>query len=69
VAAPTTPAPPAAPAPVAAATPQASTPMKSGGPQIIHVQTEEGDSPPKAAIVIRDPSTLGQNLKVAHIPD
>ncbi|MDX8453425.1 divergent polysaccharide deacetylase family protein [Mesorhizobium sp. VK9D] len=58
-----------APAPVAAAAPRAGTPMKSGGPQIIHVQTEEGDGPPKAAIVIRDPSTLGQNLKVAHIPD
>ncbi|CDX42449.1 conserved hypothetical protein [Mesorhizobium sp. ORS 3359] len=69
VAAPAPPTPAPAPAPVAAATPQASTPMKSGGPQIIHVQTEEGDSPPKAAIVIRDPSTLGQNLKVAHIPD
>ncbi|TPN77670.1 divergent polysaccharide deacetylase family protein [Mesorhizobium sp. CU2] len=71
VAAPATPAPaPApAPAPVAAAAPPAGTPMKSGGPQIIHVQTEEGDGPPKAAIVIRDPSTLGQNLKVAHIPD
>ncbi|TGT78672.1 divergent polysaccharide deacetylase family protein [bacterium M00.F.Ca.ET.159.01.1.1] len=62
-------APAPAPAPVAAAAPQAVSPMKSGGPQIIHVQTEEGDSPPKAAIVIRDPSTLGQNLKVAHIPD
>jgi polysaccharide deacetylase 2 family uncharacterized protein YibQ len=70
IAAPAAPAPASpAPAPVAAATPQASTPMKSGGPQIIHVQTEEGDGPPKAAIVIRDPSTLGQNLKVAHIPD
>jgi polysaccharide deacetylase 2 family uncharacterized protein YibQ len=67
--APTPPAPTPAPAPVAAATPQAGTPMKSGGPQIIHVQTEEGDGPPKAAIVIRDPSTLSQNLKVAHIPD
>ncbi|WP_027166784.1 divergent polysaccharide deacetylase family protein [Mesorhizobium sp. WSM3224] len=64
--APATPAP--ALAPVKAA-PQAGTPMKGGGPQIIHVQTEEGDGPPKAAIVIRDPSTLGQNLKVAHIPD
>ncbi|TPJ78619.1 divergent polysaccharide deacetylase family protein [Mesorhizobium sp. B2-6-2] len=62
------PAPAPVPAPMAAAS-QASTPMKSGGPQIIHVQTEEGDGPPKAAIVIRDPSTLGQNLKVAHIPD
>ncbi|CDX25363.1 conserved hypothetical protein [Mesorhizobium sp. ORS 3324] len=62
------PAPPA-PAAVATASPNASTPMKSGGAQIIHVQTEEGDGPPKAGIVIRDPSTLGQNLKVAHIPD
>ncbi|MFD1984177.1 divergent polysaccharide deacetylase family protein [Mesorhizobium newzealandense] len=57
---------PAALAPVAAAKPEA--PAKTGGPQIIHVQTEEGDGPPKA-IVIRDPSTLGQNLKIAHIPD
>lgn len=65
--APVPPAPTPAPAPAAA--PQAGTPMKSGGPQIIHVQTEEGDGPPKTAIVIRDPSTLGQNLKVAHIPD
>lgn len=63
-----TPAAPA-PAPVAAAKPQAGTSMKGAGPQIIHVETEEGDGPPKAAIVIRDPSTLGQNLKVAHIPD
>jgi len=69
IAAPAAPAPAPAPAPMAAAAPPASTPMKSGGPQIIHVQTEEGDGPPKAAIVIRDPSTLGQNLKVAHIPD
>lgn len=42
---------------------------KTGGPQIIHVQTEEGDGPPEAAIVIRDPSTFGQNLRIAHIPD
>ncbi|MER9129843.1 divergent polysaccharide deacetylase family protein [Mesorhizobium sp. M0768] len=42
---------------------------KTGGPQIIHVQTEGGDGPPEAAIVIRDPSTIGQNLRIAHIPD
>ncbi|MER9443553.1 divergent polysaccharide deacetylase family protein [Mesorhizobium sp. M0340] len=42
---------------------------KTGGPQIIHVPTEEGDGPPEAAIVIRDPSTIGQNLRIAHIPD
>ena len=57
---------PAALAPVAAPKPEAAA--KTGGPQIIHVQTEEGDGPPRA-IVIRDPSTLGQNLKIAHIPD
>ncbi|MER9104306.1 MULTISPECIES: divergent polysaccharide deacetylase family protein [unclassified Mesorhizobium] len=59
------PAPPA----LAPAAPKPEAPVKSGGPQIIHVQTEEGDGPPKAAIVIRDPSTIGQNLKIAHIPD
>ncbi|WP_192181997.1 divergent polysaccharide deacetylase family protein [Mesorhizobium amorphae] len=50
-------------------TPPKEAPPKTGGPQIIHVQTEEGDGPPKAAIVIRDPSAVGQNLKIAHIPD
>lgn len=61
---------PAAAAPTAApAAPKAETPPKAAGPQIIHVQTQEGDSPPNAAIVIQDPSTIGQNLKVAHIPD
>ncbi|TIP21946.1 MAG: divergent polysaccharide deacetylase family protein, partial [Mesorhizobium sp.] len=39
------------------------------GPQIIHMQTEAGDGTPRAAIVIHDPSTIGQNLRVAHIPD
>lgn len=58
---------PGALAPVAAPKPEA--PVRAGGPQIIHVQTEEGDAPPRAAIVIHDPSTIGQNLKIAHIPD
>lgn len=59
----------ATPAPAAApAAPKVEAP-KAGGPQIIHVQTQEGDGPPKPGIVIRDPSTLGQNLKIAHIPD
>lgn len=57
------------PALAPAATARVDTPAKTGSPQIIHVQTEEGDGPPKAAIVIRDPSTVGQNLKIAHIPD
>lgn len=54
---------------LAPATQKPETPAKAGGPQIIHVQQEEGDGPPKAAIVIHDPSTIGQNLKIAHIPD
>lgn len=61
--------PAAAPSALAPAVPKPEAPARSGGPQIIHVQTEEGDGPPKAAIVIRDPSTIGQNLKIAHIPD
>ncbi|CAN7732931.1 divergent polysaccharide deacetylase family protein [Mesorhizobium caraganae] len=59
---------PAAAAPTAEpAAPKAETPPKAAGPQIIHMQ--EGDGPPNAAIVIHDPSTIGQNLKIAHIPD
>lgn len=61
--------PAAAPPALAPAASKLEAPARSGGPQIIHVQTEEGDGPPKAAIVIRDPSTIGQNLKIAHIPD
>lgn len=41
---------------------------KTGGPQIIHMPTEARDGPP-GAIVIHDPSTTGQNLRIAHIPD
>ncbi|MCP9229368.1 divergent polysaccharide deacetylase family protein [Mesorhizobium sp. LMG 17147] len=78
VSTPKTPAADTAAAP-AKATPETAAPsnasganisgLKTGGPQIIHVQTEEGDGPPEAAIVIRDPSTIGQNLRIAHIPD
>ncbi|WP_040592522.1 divergent polysaccharide deacetylase family protein [Mesorhizobium metallidurans] len=59
----------AAPATEPAPAPKAEAAPKTGGPQIIHVETEEGDTPPKAAIVIRDPSAIGQNLKIAHLPD
>ncbi|BCH14160.1 MAG: divergent polysaccharide deacetylase family protein [Mesorhizobium sp.] len=41
---------------------------KTGGPQIIQMPTEAGEGPP-GAIVIHDPSTTGQNLRIAHIPD
>ncbi|SIT57452.1 conserved hypothetical protein [Mesorhizobium prunaredense] len=55
------------PAPKAEASSKASIP-KTGGPQIIHMQTEAGDGPP-GAIVIHDPSTTGQNLRIAHVAD
>ncbi|MER8826079.1 divergent polysaccharide deacetylase family protein [Mesorhizobium sp. M0938] len=60
----TEPAPPSK----AQTTPETSA-STTGGPQIIHMQTEQDGGPPRAAIVIRDPSTVGQNLRVAHIPD
>ncbi|RWO59527.1 divergent polysaccharide deacetylase family protein [Mesorhizobium sp.] len=70
-------APAAEPAPKAEAASKASisktggsktSGSKTGGPQIIHMPTEAGDGPP-GAIVIHDPSTTGQNLRIAHIPD
>ncbi|CCV10895.1 divergent polysaccharide deacetylase family protein [Mesorhizobium sp. STM 4661] len=59
----------AAPVTEPAPAPKAEAAPKTGGPRIILVETEEGDGPPKAAIVIRDPSAIGQNLKIAHLPD
>ena len=50
---------PAAAAPTAApAAPKAEAPPKAAGPQIIHMQTQEGDGPPNAAIVIHDLSLI-----------
>ena len=37
-------------------------------PSIIHVNPA-GEAPRTGTIVIRDPSTIGQNLRVAHLPD
>ncbi len=41
---------------------------RSGGPSIIKVEPEDA-SDGKGVIVIHDPSTVGQNLSVAHLPD
>ncbi|MER8435437.1 divergent polysaccharide deacetylase family protein [Mesorhizobium sp. M1312] len=59
----------AAPATEPSPPPRAQATPKTSGPQIIHMQTEGDDGPPGAAIVIHDPSTIGQNLRIAHIPD
>ncbi|MGP2491924.1 divergent polysaccharide deacetylase family protein [Mesorhizobium sp. PUT5] len=54
----------ATPPPPAAAPPAAGRP---DGPQIIHVQPVETGG--QAGIVVRDPSAIGQDLSVAHLPD
>ena len=59
----------AAPTTEPAPAPKAEAVPKTSGPQIIHMPTEESGGQPRAAIVIHDPSTIGQNLRVAHIPD
>jgi polysaccharide deacetylase 2 family uncharacterized protein YibQ len=46
---------------------QAAPASGKAGPQIIHVGPDSAQ--PKGAIVIRDPSTLGQNPRMAHLPD
>lgn len=56
--------PAAGPAP---AQPKAVQPVAPGGPKIIQVNPGGGDS--GGAIVIRDPSAVGQNERIAHLPD
>jgi len=52
--------------PPAGAAPSLSRPAGPEGPSIIKVSPPPGND---AAIVISDPSTIGQNLRVAHLPD
>ena len=44
-------------------------PAATGGPQIIHVEPRDGAAAGNGEIVVRDPSAVGQNLRVAHLPD
>ncbi|MGN6770524.1 MAG: divergent polysaccharide deacetylase family protein [Rhizobiaceae bacterium] len=46
---------------------QAASAAGRTGPQIIHVNPDTAEQ--KGAIVIRDPSTIGQDLRTAHLPD
>ncbi|QPC88510.1 divergent polysaccharide deacetylase family protein [Mesorhizobium sp. NBSH29] len=49
--------------------PETTVPVpNSTGPSIIHVNPEAKGSG-SGVIVIRDPSALGQNLRIAHLPD
>jgi len=51
--------------PVEALAAKPSNPASNGGPAIIKVNPTEGGG----AIVIRDPSAVGQNPRMAHLPD
>ncbi|MGB3388063.1 MAG: divergent polysaccharide deacetylase family protein [Pseudaminobacter sp.] len=51
----------------AAATPQPAAATPSDGPSIIHVNPPDASA--SGVVVIRDPSAIGQNLRVAHLPD
>ncbi|MEP9372773.1 divergent polysaccharide deacetylase family protein [Mesorhizobium sp. KR1-2] len=69
------------PAPVVVSTPQVTEPAKTSevariappsrpkadGPSIIHVSPPDGSA--GNVVVIRDASAVGQNLRVAHLPD
>ena len=65
------------PAPVAHSTPQVSAavgkdaparpPPAAASPSIIHVDPPA--APANGVVVIRDPSAVGQDLRVAHLPD
>lgn len=63
---PEAPAAPVAPAPVEEAV-KTTDPAKADGPSIIRVNPEP--KPSNSVLVIRDPSALGQNLRIAHLPD
>jgi len=66
---------PAKPAAVAVTKPSANPPPSGAtapgsgkdGPHIIHVNPDGAQA--NGAIVIRDPSSLGQDLRTAHLPD
>lgn len=59
---------PAAPVETAAVPVVQQTSPKSGGPSIIHVNPESSGQG-NSVIVISDPSAIGQDLRVAHLPD
>ncbi|MGI6856520.1 divergent polysaccharide deacetylase family protein [Mesorhizobium sp. 1B3] len=65
------------PPPIASAEPPAATPTAAeaapvkpvgDGPQIIKVDPE-APRPADNVVIVRDPSAIGQNLRVAHLPD
>lgn len=47
-------------------TPKPAQTPTSGGPQIIRVNPPESEG---GAVVVRDPSAVGQNVRIAHLPE
>ncbi len=53
---------------IAKAEPSTSAPTSGqAGPSIIHVDPQQNSG--NGVVIIRDPSAVGQNLRVAHLPD
>jgi polysaccharide deacetylase 2 family uncharacterized protein YibQ len=50
----------------AVARPKPAPAPTSGGPQIIRVNPPESEG---GAVVVRDPSAVGQNVRIAHLPE
>ena len=59
---------PAAPAVAEKPTPSVERPLGANGPSITRVDPDAARSGGNV-VVIRDPSALGQNLRIAHLPD
>jgi uncharacterized protein len=49
--------------------PEAAPAPKKDGPQVIHVLPTDTGGPAQTAVIVGDPSGIGQNLAVAHLPD
>lgn len=55
-------------APAARKSVEPAIPSNPNGPSIIHVNPDSAASG-NGVVIIRDPSAVGQNLRVAHLPD
>lgn len=55
-------------APEASAATPKSDPAKTGGPQILKLPAQD-NAPSGGGIVVRDAASVGQDLRVAHLPD
>lgn len=58
------------PPPEAAPAPVPPTPAQRSGPSIVRLDPDSDDSAAaKGVVIIRDPASVGQDLRLAHLPD